>query len=76
MVKLLEMTADGLIEKHREGTSVTFSAPVLKTADKIIDTSDLNVHELKQLLKVYFQYLIPDQSLQITLVSFENKKHL
>ena len=33
MVKLLEMTADGLIEKHREGTSVTFSAPVLKTAD-------------------------------------------
>src|SRR3989338_1779319 len=51
-------------------------APVLKTADKIIDTSDLNVHELKQLLKVYFQYLIPDQSLQITLVSFGYKRGL
>lgn len=44
-----------------------------RLADKIIDTSDLNVHELKQLLLSYFHFLVPRKTIHISLVSFGYK---
>lgn len=44
-----------------------------RLADKIVDTSDLNVHELKQLLLSYFHFLVPRKTIHISLISFGYK---
>lgn len=44
--------------------------PLRHLADKVIDTSDLNVHELRGLLLSYFQSLTPRREMQLTLISF------
>jgi len=48
-------------------------SPMRRTADKIIDTSDLNVHELKQLLVAYFHRMAPQGGMHVTLISFGYK---
>ncbi len=45
-------------------------ANVESIADKVIDTSDVTVHELKQLLSSYFHFMAPKREISITLVSF------
>lgn len=49
-------------------------APIRNIADIVIDTSDLNVHELRRQVDASFDEYTPTQRLQIELVSFGFKR--
>ncbi|MDQ1375486.1 MAG: RNase adapter protein RapZ, partial [Actinomycetota bacterium] len=65
---------EGVVEGIRRERSLL--NPIKETADIVIDTSDLNVHQLRERLVDFFTHDDPAAAMQVTVVSFGYKNGL